>query len=56
MNELKKQILDLCNNSKLPLEAIIYVVKDIWRDAEDTLRQVMDATTAKEKEEGDKKK
>jgi hypothetical protein len=38
MNELKEKILNLCNESGLPLEAIIYVVKDVWRDAEDTLR------------------
>ena len=38
MNELKEKILKLCNESGLPLEAIIYVVKDVWRDAEDTLR------------------
>lgn len=40
MNELKQKILDLCNSSGLPLEAMIYVLKDIWRDAEDTLRNI----------------
>lgn len=40
MNELKEKILDLCNNSGLPLEAVIYVVKDVWRDAEMTLMQM----------------
>jgi len=40
MNELKNKILDLCNNSGLPLEAVIYVVKDVWRDAEMTLMQM----------------
>lgn len=41
MNELKQKILDLCNNSGLPLEAIIFIVKDIWRDAEATLEIAM---------------
>lgn len=54
MNELKKQILELCNNSKLPLECIIYVVKDIWRDAEATLQEAERQLAAQEKEEGDK--
>ena len=40
MNELKQKILDLCNSSGLPLEAVIYVLKDVWRDAEDTLRNI----------------
>ena len=40
MNELKQKILNLCNSSGLPLEAVIYVLKDIWRDAEDTLRNI----------------
>lgn len=40
MNELKDKLLQVCNDSGLPLEAVCYVVKDIWRDAEDTLRQL----------------
>ena len=38
MDELKQQILNLCNSSNLPLECIMYVLKDAWRDAEATLR------------------
>ena len=40
MDELRQKILILCNESGLPLEAIIYVVKDVWRDAEMTLLQM----------------
>ncbi len=40
MTELKKQLLDICNASDLPLEAILFVTKDLWRDVEDTLRRV----------------
>lgn len=54
MNELKQKILDLCNNSKLPLECIIYVVKDIWRDAEATLQEAEKQLAAQQKKEGDK--
>ena len=41
MNELKNKILNLCNESGLPLEAIIFVVKDTWRDAEATLQAAL---------------
>ena len=40
MEELKQQIIDLCNESGLPLEAILFVTKDVWRDVEDTLRKL----------------
>lgn len=39
MEELKKQLLDICNKSDLPLEAILFVTKDLWRDVDDTLRR-----------------
>ena len=39
MEELKQKLLDVCNSSGLPLEAIVFVTKDLWRDAEETLRQ-----------------
>ena len=40
MEELKQKLIDLCNESGLPLEAILFVTKDVWRDVEDTLRRV----------------
>lgn len=38
MEELKQKLIDLCNQSGLPLEAIYFVTKDVWRDVEATLR------------------
>ena len=38
MEELREKILDLCNSSGLPLEAVMFVLKDAWRDAEAALR------------------
>lgn len=38
MEELKQKLLDLCNESNLPLEAILFVTKDLWRDVESALR------------------
>ena len=40
MNELKQKIVNLCNSSGLPLEALMFILKDIWRDAEDSLRRL----------------
>ena len=51
MNELKEKILNLCNNSELPLEAVIFVVKDIWRDAEATLQAIQQQKQKEDKEE-----
>ena len=45
MEELKQKLINVCNESGLPLEAILFVTKDLWRDVEDTIR------TAKLKQE-----
>ena len=50
MNELKQKIVDLCNSSGLPLEALIFILKDIWRDAEDTLRKVKEEQNKQQEE------
>ena len=53
MEELKQKLLDVCNESGLPLEAILFVTKDLWRDVEDTLRRVA-AQELKEKNKEEK--
>lgn len=50
MNELKQKLLDICNSSGLPLEAILYVTKDLWRDVEDTLRRLEEDAKASSSE------
>lgn len=50
MEELKQQLIDLCNNSGLSLEAILFVTKDLWRDVEDTLRRYEKAQQKQEQE------
>ena len=37
MEDLRDEILNTCNSSGLPLECIMFVLKDCWRDAESTL-------------------
>ena len=50
MEKLKQQIIDLCNESGLPLEAILFVTKDVWRDVEATLRAAQEAEKQENKE------
>lgn len=45
MEELKQKLLEDCNNSGLPLEAVVFVVKDLYRDAVETLTQIKKTQT-----------
>ena len=62
MEQLKQQLLQLANNSQLPLEAIYYVVKDFYRDVDDAYKQALqqqaraaqEAALAKQNEEEQK--
>ena len=51
MEELKQKLIDICNESGLPLEAILFVTKDLWRDVEDTLRKLKEKQEQNESEE-----
>ena len=54
MEELKQKLIDICNQSGLPLEAVVFVTKDLWRDAEETYRKFkasQDAAAAAKQEE-----
>ena len=54
MEELKKKLIDICNESGLPLEAILFVTKDLYRDVEDTLRSVRTGLLQKEENKEEK--
>lgn len=51
MEELKQKLIDLCNGSGLPLEAILFVTRDLMRDVEATLRALKENQQNKESEE-----
>lgn len=51
MEELKQKLIDLCNESGLPLEAIYFVVKDLFRDVDETLRKAQEAQPKEEKKD-----
>lgn len=55
MEELKQQLIDICNNSGLSLEAILFVTKDLWRDVEDTIRRAKEIQEQKKNEESEDK-
>lgn len=50
MEELKEKLLKICNESGLPLEAIVFVTKDLWRDAADTLERFKQQQLSKKNE------
>jgi len=50
MEELKQKLIDVCNQSGLPLEAIYFVTKDLWRDVEATLRNALAASNEEQEE------
>lgn len=37
MEALKLKIIALCNESNLPLEAILFIIRDIYRDVQETI-------------------
>ena len=49
MEQLKQQLLQLVNQSNLPLEAIYYVVKDFYRDVDDAYKQALQQQMAQAK-------
>lgn len=54
MEELRKNLIELCNQSGLPLEAILFVVKDVYRDAEESFRQYKASLETQKAEEENK--
>lgn len=54
MEELKQKLVDLCNESGLPLEAILFVTKDLWRDVEDTLKKFKEQQLANQEQKEEK--
>ena len=48
MHELKENLLKICNESGLPLEAIVFVVRDLYRDVNETYKRYEEAATQQE--------
>ena len=41
MEELRKQLVEIINNSKLPFECVFYIVKDIYREVNDLYKDML---------------
>ena len=50
MEEIKKKIIALINESGLPLEAIVFIIRDVYRDVDITFQNYL-----KEEKESQKK-
>ena len=51
MEELKQKLINICNESGLSLEAILFVTRDLMRDVEATLRNFKEKQKNEESEE-----
>lgn len=53
MEKLRLKIIEDCNNSGLPLEAIYFIIKDIFRDVSDAMKQQQEQEEQKEDKQND---
>ena len=54
MEKLRLKLIEDINNSNLPLEAIVFVVRDVYRDAQETYQKyqlAQQSQTTEEKKE-----
>lgn len=51
MEQLKRKMFQVVNESGLPLEAIYYVCKDFFRDVDDAYKHFLSQQAKKEQEE-----
>ena len=47
MDELRQTIVTAVNNSNLPIDAVYYVMKDIWRDVYEMHESVLKNASTK---------
>lgn len=40
MEELRQKFINMINESGLPLEAIVFVIRDVYRDVNETFRKM----------------
>lgn len=51
MEELRLKLVNLCNESGLPLEAILFVVRDVYRDVDGAFRAFLENQEKQEEKE-----
>lgn len=55
MEELRQKIITLINESGLPLEAIVFIVRDVYRDVDMTFQNYLKEEKESQKEIPSKK-
>lgn len=51
MEELRLKLIEVCNQSGLPLEAVLFVVRDVYRDVSETFRDLQEQDKSEEETE-----
>lgn len=51
MEELRLKIINLCNESELPLEALVFVIRDVYRDVNETFAKYQQTVKEQSAEE-----
>ena len=55
MEELRQKIIALINESGLPLEAIVFIIRDVYRDVDITFQNYLKEEKESQKEISSKK-
>lgn len=53
MEELRVKIIEEINKSGLPLEAVVFVIRDVYRDVNEAFKQYQQQSVEPQKEEED---
>ena len=56
MEELRQKFINMINESGLPLEAIVFVVRDVYRDVNETFQRMSEEAKKASSKENDNNK
>ena len=56
MEELRQKFINMINESGLPLEAIVFVIRDVYRDVNETFQRMSEEAKKASSEENNNNK
>ena len=56
MEELRQKFINMINESGLPLEAVVFVVRDVYRDVNETFQRISEEAKKASSKENDNNK
>ena len=56
MEELRQKFINMINGSGLPLEAIVFVIRDVYRDVNETFQRMSEEAKKASSEENNNNK